>query len=310
MSNPLLSIGMDSNRSQFMARQRIESQINLPRLFAAIDADPGIVGAGVVYIDADFNVITLREFKPICSIRPKRIILREAQKYISPAQFVEQVKTDPREGRLRKEAFDMGLSCGAAVIGWIVVFSGSVAVPFTAGASAFVVGIGVTAALASSAQCGFGVARTYNEILDPDANDRMDDAEWYGAVSPILDAASLVGIGTGALTTVRLLKANKAAALGKSWYELLKGLSRQERKKLTKELLSLRDPSLTPKLLKLQQRAGKLTKSYSSTEIRHATLTQLKDALGGLLGIAGSYRTGHVGTASTIAIGLYEDLTE
>src|SRR5471032_1192251 len=261
-----------------MARQRIESQINLPRLFAAIDADPGIVGAGVVYIDADFNVVTLREFKPLCSIKPKRIILREAQKYISPAQFVEQVKTDPREGRLRKEAFDMGLSCTAAIIGWVVVFSGSVAVPFTAGASAFVVGIGVTAALASSAQCGFGVARTYNEILDPDANDRMDDAEWYGAVSPILDAASLVGIGTGALTTVKLLKANKAAALGKSWYELLKGLSRQERKKLTKELLSLRDPSLTPKLLKLQQRAGKLTKSYSSTEIRHATLTQLKDA--------------------------------
>lgn len=310
MSNPLLSIGMDSNRSQFMARQRIESQINLPRLFAAIDADPGIVGAGVVYIDADFNVITLREFKPLCSIRPKRIILREAQKYISPAQFVEQVKTDPREGRLRKEAFDMGLSCTAAIIGWLVVFSGSVAVPFTAGASAFVVGIGVTAALASSAQCGFGVARTYNEVLDPDANDRMDDAEWYGAVSTILDTASLVGVGTGALTTVKLLKANKAAALGKSWYELLKGLNRQERKKLTKELLSLRDPSLTPKLLKLQQRAGKLTKSFSSTEIRHATLTQMKDALGGILGIVGSYRTGSVGTATTLAIGLYEDLTE
>ncbi|CRM62842.1 NAD synthetase [Pseudomonas sp. 58 R 3] len=310
MSNPLLSIGMDSNRSQFMARQRIESQINLPRLFAAIDADPGIVGAGVVYIDADFNVITLREFKPLCSIRPKRIILREAQKYISPAQFVEQVKTDPREGRLRKEAFDMGLSCTAAIIGWLVVFSGSVAVPFTAGASAFVVGIGVTAALASSAQCGFGVARTYNEVLDPEANDRMDDAEWYGAVSTILDTASLVGIGTGALTTVKLLKANKAAALGKSWYELLKGLNRQERKKLTKELLSLRDPSLTPKLLKLQQRAGKLTKSFSSTEIRHATLTQMKDALGGILGIVGSYRTGSVGTATTLAIGLYEDLTE
>ena len=116
MGNPLAGIDMDSNRSQFMARQRIESQINLPRLFAAIDADPGIVGAGVVYIDADFNVITLREFKPICSIKPKRIILREAQKYIAPAQFVEQVKTDPREERLRKEVFDMGLSCGAAVI--------------------------------------------------------------------------------------------------------------------------------------------------------------------------------------------------
>ncbi len=74
MSNPLPGIGMDYSPSQFMARQRIESQINLPRLFAAIDADPGIVGAGVVYIDAEFNVVTLREFKPICSIRPKRII--------------------------------------------------------------------------------------------------------------------------------------------------------------------------------------------------------------------------------------------
>ncbi|VVM60530.1 hypothetical protein PS664_01271 [Pseudomonas fluorescens] len=56
--------------------------------------------------------------------------------------------------------------------------------------------------------------------------------------------------------------------------------------------------------------ASSCAKSYSSTEIRHATLTQLKDALGGLLGILGSYRTGHVGTAETIAIGLYEDLTE
>jgi len=40
---------------------------------------------GVVYIDADFNVITLREFKPIRSIKPKRIILCEAQKYITSA---------------------------------------------------------------------------------------------------------------------------------------------------------------------------------------------------------------------------------
>ena len=39
MGNALFNIGMHSNRSQFMARQRIESRINLPRLFAAIDAE-------------------------------------------------------------------------------------------------------------------------------------------------------------------------------------------------------------------------------------------------------------------------------
>ncbi len=42
MSSLQLGIGMDFNRSQFMARQRIESELNLPRIFAAIDADPAL----------------------------------------------------------------------------------------------------------------------------------------------------------------------------------------------------------------------------------------------------------------------------
>ncbi|WP_053148341.1 hypothetical protein [Pseudomonas sp. P97.38] len=309
MSSPSTpAIGMDFTFSQYMARQRIEAQVNLPRLFAAIDADPNIAGAGVVYIDSEYNVVTLREFKPICSIAPKRVILREAKKYIAPQQFIDQVKSSPRESKLGVEATNAGLSCVAAVIGWVVVFSGSVAVPFTAGASAWVVALGVAAATASTAQCVIGGARVANELNNPTGNDEMNDADWYNIVSPILDAVSLVGVGGSALTTVRLLKANKAAATGKSWYQLLKGLSRQERSKLTKELLSLKDPSLTAKLLKLQQRAGALPKRYSSAEIRHATLTQIKDALGGALGVIGSYTSdGHV---KTVAVGLYEEFTE
>nr|WP_262925838.1 NAD synthetase [Pseudomonas chlororaphis] len=310
VTSSLAAIGMDSSPSQFLARQRIESQINLPRLFAAIDADPAIVGAGVVYIDADFNVVTLREFKPICSITPKRIILREAKKYIAPQQFVDQVKNNPRESRLATESFNTTLSCTAAVIGWLVVFSGSIAVPFTAGASAWMVGLGVTVAAAGTAQCAIGGARVINEIQDPEANDRMDDAEWYNTVSPILDGISLVGVGGSALTTVKLLKASKAAGTGKSWMQLLKGLNRQERAKLTKELLSLRDPSLTPKLLKLQQRAGGLPKRYSSAQIKHATLTQMKDALGAALSTAGSYSSGNLGTVKTLAVGLYEEFDQ
>jgi hypothetical protein len=108
---------------------------------------------------------------------------------------------------------------------------------------------------------------------------------------------------------VRLLKANKKT-LGKSWYEILRGLSRQERKKLTNELLTLKDPSLTAKLLKLRQRAGALPKSYSAHQLRHATLTQLKDVLGGVLGLTGSYQNGHIGNAATIAVGLYEEIVE
>lgn len=303
MGNSLFNIGMDSNRSQFMARQRIESLINLPRLFAAIDADPAIVGAGVVYIDADFNVVTLREFQPICSIAPKRLILREAQKYIAPTQFAQQVQDNPRESRLVGEAVNTTLSCAGAVIGWIVVLSGSVAVPFSAGASSVVVALGYTAAAASSVQCFASGYRTINEIRNPARNDQLDSEEWYQYTMIALDAASLVGVGSSALATVKLVRLNKAST-GKSVREVLRGLNRQERAKLTKELLSINDPRLTSKMIKLKQLSGDLPKRFTPTEVKHATVTQIKDALGAAIGFTGSAVSGNV---RTIAIGLYEE---
>ncbi|KRP96990.1 NAD synthetase [Pseudomonas lactis] len=303
MGSSLFNIGMDSNRSQFMARQRIESLINLPRLFAAIDADPAIVGAGVVYIDADFNVVTLREFQPICSIAPKRLILREAQKYIAPTQFAQQVQDNPRESRLVGEAVNTTLSCAGAVIGWIVVLSGSVAVPFSAGASSVVVALGYTAAAASSVQCFASGYRTVNEIRNPARNDQLDSEEWYQYIMIALDAASLVGVGSSALATVKLVRLNKAST-GKSVREVLRGLNRQERAKLTKELLSINDPRLTSKMIKLKQLSGELPKRFTPTEVKHATVTQIKDALGAAIGFTGSAVSGNV---RTIAIGLYEE---
>ena len=303
MGSSLFNIDMDSNRSQFMARQRIESLINLPRLFAAIDADPAIVGAGVVYIDADFNVVTLREFQPICSIAPKRLILREAQKYIAPTQFAQQVQDNPRESRLVGEAVNTTLSCAGAVIGWIVVLSGSVAVPFSAGASSVVVALGYTAAAASSVQCFASGYRTVNEIRNPARNDQLDSEEWYQYTMIALDAASLVGVGSSALATVKLVRLNKAST-GKSVREVLRGLNRQERAKLTKELLSINDPRLTSKMIKLKQLSGELPKRFTPTEVKHATVTQIKDALGAAIGFTGSAVSGNV---RTIAIGLYEE---
>ncbi len=296
-------------KAHLTTRERVESSIDLRRLFAVIDADPAIAGAGVVYLDSHLWPVTLREFQPICSVLPKRVILREMPASMARLDFVRKLEQEPRESQLVFEAMNASISCGAAVLGWIVVFGGSVAIPFTAGVSSFIVAAGVSAAIASSAQCVIGSIRSFNEQYRPGENDHMDDSGWYNAVTPILDGVSLIGIGTSTLTTVRLLKASKKT-LGKSWFELLRGLSRQERKRLTNELLTLRDPHLSSKILKLKQRASVLPKSYSAGQIRHATLTQLKDILGGVLGLAGSYQNGHVGSATTIALGLYEEMTE
>jgi hypothetical protein len=174
-------------------------------------------------------------------------------------------------------------------------------VPFTAGASIVVAGIGVAAATASSVQCAVGAVRTFKEAENPAANDAMDNEEWYQTLMPVLDAVSLLGVGASGLTTFKFLKARKAAT-GRSWYETSKGLSRQQRKALTDELLSLRQPELTSKLLRLKQAAGVLPKRFTPTQIQHATTTQIRDALGASIGLAGS------GTVQSIAVGLYEEL--
>ena len=289
------------NTSQFMARQRIQGRINLPQMFAAIDADPRIVGAGVVYIDADYNVITLREFQPICSIRPKRVILREIKKYQTPDQYTQQLQHNPRESRVVKEAVNTTLSCAGAVIGWFVVFSGTIAAPFSGGTSLVLTYVGGAAATASSLQCGIGVMRTVREVTNPAANDALDESQWYQAASKVLDGVSLLGVGASGLTTLKYLQVHKAAT-GRSWLELSRTLSRQQRKALTDELLSIKHPSLTAKQIKLQQAAGTMTKRYTPTEISHATQTLMRDSLGATLGLAGS------ATVQSIAVGLYEEV--
>lgn len=78
-------------------RQRLEGSLNLRRLFFAIDADPALIGAGVVYIDEAFNVVTLREFQAICSVRPIKVVLREAPRYVGPVEFKRMLEHEPRE---------------------------------------------------------------------------------------------------------------------------------------------------------------------------------------------------------------------
>jgi len=290
-----------ANNSQFLARQRIQARINLPQMFAAIDADPRIVGAGVVYIDAEYNIVTLREFQPICSIRPKRVILREIKKYQTPDQYTQQLQHNPRESRVVKEAVNTTLSCAGAVIGWFVVFSGTIAAPFSGGTSLVLTYIGGAAATASSIQCGIGVMRTVREVTNPAANDALDENQWYQAASMVLDGVSLLGVGASGLSTLKYLQVHKAAT-GRSWLELSKSLSRQQRKALTDELLSIKHPSLTAKQIKLQQAAGTMTKRYTPTEISHATQTLMRDSLGATFGLAGS------ATVQSIAVGLYEEI--
>jgi len=89
MATSLLKDGFP--KAHLTTRERVESSIDLRRLFAVIDADPAIAGAGVVYLDAQLWPVTLREFQPICSVLPKRVILREMPRSVARLDFVGQL---------------------------------------------------------------------------------------------------------------------------------------------------------------------------------------------------------------------------
>ncbi len=304
--------------SQHFARQRVESRINLPRLFAAIDADPGIVGAGVVYIDSDFNVITLREFRPICSRTVKRVILRETLRHTTPQQFVEHSMRNTRESRLFAEAFNAGVSCAGAVFGWVVMFGAAGASPITGGVTLPVAAVGYSAAMASSMQCGVGAFRTYNEIRNPALNDELDSDPWYNAASMLLDGISLLGVGASAAGVAKYVSVARGSN-GKTLWQLRKGLNNQERYKLTRELLKFQDPRLSVAAIKAKQKLGELPRILTPTQIRNTTLFQVADALGAVTGFGGSAVSGNLGkiadgtfagSIKSIGVGLYEELAD
>ncbi|WLI07799.1 NAD synthetase [Pseudomonas sp. FP597] len=285
-------------------RQRLTGLLDLPKLYRTIDADPAIVGAGVVHIGSDYQVTVLREFVPLCSIRPKRVILREvAGPMMTTDEYAQWVANLPRESQLWREAAGMTLACGGAVIGIIVAKAGIASAPLSAGSSLAVTYIAYTAAAASALQCGNGVWRTYKELTEPAENDYYDSLGWYQAMTVALDSISLVGTGSTTFVTVKTVMAIKNTS-GRNLTDILRHMSRQERAKLTNEVLRLQNPRHPREMIRLKQLAGTLPKRFSNVQLRQDLLIQLADQVGSALTVTGSGLSGNI---NSVVIGLYEE---
>lgn len=302
MTASLLKDGFPS--AHRTTRQRIESSIDLRKLFFAIDSDPALIGAGVVYIDDMLNVVVLREFQAICSVRPIKVVLREAPKYVGPVEFKRMLEHEPRESEWVAEALGTAVTCTGAILSWAVVTSGVMLMPFTAGTSAVITFIGKAAAAAGTVQCIAGVLRTASEAAFPEFNDYLDSEPWYQDATAVLDGLALLGITTSMLVTVKAI-ITTTQVTGKSIRQVLKGLTRQERAKLNDELLKIRDPRLTSRLLKLEKANGKLSKRISAAAMQHATATHIMDALAASLSFTSSATNGNL---KTLAVGVYEEV--
>jgi hypothetical protein len=281
-------------------RLRVDMSLDIKKIFKALDSTPETEGAGVIFIDHNNTAVRLREFKSNCNVNPITVILREPPKNTTAVQYAEELKGSVRESKLVGEIINASLSCSAAIFGWVVVLGSFTAVPITGGASAAVTYIGITAASASTVQCLNGVGRSLGENYAPERLDVLDSQEWYQNMNKALDWVSLGGAAVSGAYTIKAVL-TVTTRTGKSLPTILKGLNRQERLRLTREINRLNIPNISNKAFKQLVSAGKATRRYSQQQISNAIMLQMKDALGASLSVAGS------GSIQSLAIGLYEE---
>ncbi len=191
---------MDFNtftRSPSLAQQHRQAQLRIEldqeKLFAALDTDPSLAGAGVVYVNSKLTAVTLREFTPVCRIKPILLIIREPMEPVSEREHADSLSTSTRESKLVMESVSAGLACAGMVISWFVVVGSAATVPLTGGASPAVTVLGYTAATATTLQCLNGATRSALEYDSPEILDALDSNEWYANAQAAVDWISLAG---------------------------------------------------------------------------------------------------------------------
>jgi len=282
-------------------QSRLEISLDKQRLFSAIDADPALSGAGVVYVDSRLNVITLREFEPVCRIKPIKVVIREPLQALSDQQFIATSK-DPRESKMVMEAISTGLACAGMAFSIIAIFTSAAAVPVTGGTSSAMTYVAYTAALATGAQCINGAARVTMEAVAPSRLDALDSEEWYSTVMTALDVISLAGVAVSGYQMIKYVKVLNSE--GQSVRTVLQGLNRSERKRLTEEIIRQNRPGVSNKMRKMLQAQGVYPVRYAADRLQRTTVSQIYDSFAALLAFTGSAGSGVV---RQLSINVYEE---
>ncbi|WP_263145142.1 NAD synthetase [Pseudomonas sp. RIT-PI-AD] len=287
-------LGFETSLNAQFQRQKIDARFRMEPLFSAIDKDPELIGSGVIYIDSDYQVYRLREFRSICSRAPKNIIIREVSVSAPVSQVVAEISNSARESRVIKEAISMSLSCTGAVVSWLAMIAGGVGTPFTMGTSTALMYLGMASAAASTAQCLAGGLRTYQEAIgDSGFNTWLDSEDWYTNTMLCLDSLSLASAAGSYASLGRQLIILKHST-GRGWRSILDGLNKHERYKLTREMLKIQHPNMSLQTLKMRQTMNQLPRAYSAPQLRATTRSLIVDAVAASLSVAGSTYAGSV----------------
>jgi hypothetical protein len=279
------------------------------KLLRNIDRINGFKGVRVVYFNGS-EVVELRSHPPVCSPEKRTVVIRPLRGREKDT-VTHGVLSKQDDDRFYSELLSTGLSCGAAILSWVVVGGSSAAIPVSGGTSTAITVLAYGAATASSLQCVNSGYRLFNETDygDKTANAWLDSQDWYSRTTTALDVISVAGgVAAAGATLKMVLNLRKAGTPVK---EVLNGLGRQQRKRLTEEIIRANNPGISNRVLKALVAAGKYPKRYSKLAISSSVGLQLKDAIGATLSFTGSATSGVVrnpGQLKEFIVGVYNEI--
>jgi hypothetical protein len=191
------------------------------------------------------------------------------------------------------------MSCGGALLSWVATVISGTAAPITGGLSLVITATTSAATAAGYAQCGVAAYRVGTHLYDPQLTIDLDNENWYQLSSTGMDILGLAGVAATAVGTAKAVMLMKNAT-GKPFLQILKGLSRYERKRLTEEILRSNHPGLSNTKMKLLQLAKAAPKRYSPKAISDGIRQQLLEVVGAVGNLTGSATGGTLNQAMSV----------
>ncbi|VAW54454.1 hypothetical protein MNBD_GAMMA07-160 [hydrothermal vent metagenome] len=273
------------------------------RLIDRITKLPGFGNCRIVYI-GNGPAVVIRDFPATFTGKDITVAIRPVTGRKQVNDEIHPMFSDSqKDERFYNELVDLGFNCGAAFITGMVALFGVATAPISGSTSLLLTATAGPASAATGLQCFNSVYRLINESNvgnNPQMNLWLDSQDWYSQASLALDGLSLLGaagVGRGLLQTVQISR--KA---GTSIPQILKGLNNKKRLNLTIEILKTQNPTLRMPQIHALILARKLPKNYSALALNYTLRTQLINAVGASLSLAGSARSGLLNKAGNVSI--------
>jgi hypothetical protein len=268
-------------------------------LIQVVDRIPVLQGAGIAYI-GDRQCSTIRKSDHKSGFRTY-VVFQEAD--LQPSSFsnlparsntTPQPIGAPTSGSIGSALLKAGIECGGVVLSATVTAASVAALPVSGGFTSVPLAIASSALLTASLSCGMSVGRLWNVGHDPDLNRILDKSEWYSVVGNIIEVIDLADAAHTGLKTITKYRALRKAT-SSSMVELLRGASRDDRKRIAEEMAIFTGEASSRRSFLRMVRQGRLPRLYEVKQIREEVAKTLLDAATSGTTIAESFLPGTQG---------------